>query len=56
MGRFFQMFFGLWSDVISAFDDCVVSVGGYSVSYASLLFAVLGIGLIISVFWRGAKT
>lgn len=46
----------LWSKILGTLNNCVFSWGNLQVSLLAVLFAVLGTGLIISIFWRGART
>lgn len=55
MLRFFQMLGDLWLDLISVFDSHPLTIGDYSVSYTSILFAFLAISIVVTVFWKGSK-
>lgn len=43
-------------DLIGLLNSISFTVNGISVSYGGLLFAFLVVGIVVSVFWKGAKT
>lgn len=43
-------------DLIELLNSISFTVGNISVSYGGLLFAFLVVGIVVSVFWKGAKT
>lgn len=53
---FFALIKNFISSIIGVFDKYPLSIGGYNVSFFSLIFAFLVIGFFISYFWKGAKT
>lgn len=46
----------LWSQILGTLYNCTFMWGSVQVSLLSILVAIIGTGLIISIFWRGAKT
>lgn len=56
MEQFFIMFANLWRRLLGLLDRVQFTVGGYTVSVYSLILAFLVLGIIIGVFWKGAKT
>lgn len=56
MEKFFIMFANLWRSLLGLLDRVKFTVGGYTVSVYSLILAFLVLGIIIGVFWKGAKT
>lgn len=53
---FVTMIKNFWVSIITLFDNYPLIIGGYKVSFFSLIFAFLVIGFAISYFWKGAKT
>lgn len=43
-------------DLIGLLNAVSFSIGNTSVSYGGLIFAFLVVGIVVSVFWKGAKT
>ena len=56
MFDFFILLRDFWGSIIFEFNKRPINIGGYKVSYISLIFAFLVIGFAISYFWKGAKT
>lgn len=56
MIEFFQWFAGLIGDLIRLLARPVFDWNGYNISMLSFAIAMIALGLITSVFWRGAKT
>ena len=56
MTDFFTLLFGFFGDLIDALDSAVFEFFGANVSLAAVIFALLALGLIISIFWKGAQT
>ena len=54
--NFFVMVKDFYVGIFAALDIAVLNVSGIQVTYGSILFVVLVVGMVISVFWRGAKT
>ena len=52
----FVAFKDLIAGYLGLLNNIVFNISGFSVSYGGIVFAVLVVGLVISVFWRGAKT
>lgn len=55
MGTFIGMIADFWKDIIALFDSHPLIIWDYEVSYTSLLFAILVVGFVISIYWKGAK-
>lgn len=56
MGQFFGMVVDLWKSIIKLFDDRPLQIGDYQVSYFAIIFAILVISFVVSMFWKGAKS
>lgn len=56
MTDFFEMFAGWWRSLWGLLDSVTFEVNGMTVSYGGMIFALLATGMVISIFWRGAKT
>lgn len=56
MLQFFNLIKNFWVSIISAFDSRPLQIGNYSVSLFAIIFAFIVIGLVVSVFWRGARS
>lgn len=55
MTQFFKILFGFFGSVIDLLDGVAFELYGVNVTFASVIFALLGISIIISVMWKGAK-
>lgn len=56
MGKFFVMIRDLWIDIFSTLEAVQFEINGMIVSLPALLFAFMVTGIVISVFWKGART
>lgn len=56
MTEFFVMFGNLWKSIIDTLSLCTFEINGFTVSLPAVWFALLVVGLVITVFWKGAKT
>lgn len=56
MVEFFQWFFGFMGQLVSLLARPVFNWNGYDISILAIAVAMLALGLVTSVFWRGAKT
>lgn len=56
MTQFFNMLGGFWKDLLQVLDKFSFDINGFSVSLPSVWFAFMVIGLVVTVFWKGAKT
>lgn len=56
MTAFLQFFSFMWQRIIFLFDSVKFDMFGYDVSLFGILFVLIIIGLLVSVFWKGAKT
>lgn len=56
MIEFFQWFMNLIKDLIGLLARPVFEWNGYGISVLSFAVAMIALGLVTSVFWRGAKT
>lgn len=45
-----------WVDLIGLLNSVQLSVGAINVPLGGLIFAFLVVGIVVSVFWKGAKT
>ena len=45
-----------WVDLIDLLNSIQLTVGAIKVPLGGLIFAFLVVGIVISVFWKGAKT
>lgn len=55
MFDFFVMIKNFWQSIFALFNDHLIEIAGYKISYFSLVFAFLVIGFAVSYFWKGAK-
>lgn len=53
---FFELIKDFFVSIFALFDSYTFTVGNFEVSYFALVFALLVIGMVVSIFWRGAKT
>ena len=56
MGEFFVMIRDLWVDIFATLEAVQFEINGMIVSLPALLFAFMVTGLVIAVFWKGART
>ena len=56
MGEFFVMIRDLWVDIFATLEAVQFEVNGMIVSLPALLFAFMVTGIVIAVFWKGART
>lgn len=56
VGTFFEMLANLWQGIIAVFDSHPIQIWDYKVSVTSIYFAILVVGFVISVYWKGAKS
>ena len=56
MTVFLNFFIGMLEGVISVLKYPEFEMYGYSVRFIDVIIAFFIIGLVISIFWRGAKT
>lgn len=52
----FELIANFWADIWTTFDNVLFDVNGLPVSLGGLLICLLIFGLVLSVFWKGAKT
>lgn len=45
----------LYQVIFNKLDSIVFNVNGINVSYLELLLSIIFMGMIISIFWKGAK-
>lgn len=55
MEQFFELVVDFFVSVWNLFDAVVFTIGGMSVSFSALVFALLVVGIVINVFWKGAR-
>lgn len=53
---FFTLIRDFWVSIIAVFDSRPLQIGNYSVSLFAIIFSFIVIGLVVSVFWRGARS
>lgn len=53
---FFDLVAKLWTDIWTLFDNVIFYINGLPVSLGGILVCLLIFGLVLSVFWKGAKT
>lgn len=46
----------LWQDIFAKLETVQLDIGGMNVSLPAILFAFMVTGIVISVFWKGART
>lgn len=56
MGEIIDFFVTVFKGIINTLNDCVLDIYGISVSLSDLLFALVLFGLVVSVFWKGARS
>lgn len=56
MGEFVRMIALFWRNLLNKLSMYTFEVNGLDVSIAALIFALLVIFLVVSVFWKGART
>lgn len=55
MTDFFQLFVDYCTSIFASLDSVVFSMYGISVTPLSVIFCLLIVAFVISVFWKGAK-
>lgn len=56
MGGFFVLFANFWTSIFGLLMNVPIVIGSVTTSLFFFLFAVLATGMIINIFWGGAKT
>lgn len=56
MGSAFDFFIDKFSDAIQMLDDVKLEIWSFNVSLMDIFVAILITGLVITVFWKGART
>lgn len=56
MDAVFLLLRDLFVALIGQLNSISFKIGNISVSYGGLIFAFLVVGIVVSVFWKGAKT
>lgn len=57
MGEWLKLLTSFWKMIFTEiFDKMILEINGISFSVGGFIVAALIIGLVISVFWKGAKT
>lgn len=56
MLEFFDLVAKFWSDIWTLFDNVIFYILDLPVSLGGILICLLIFGLVLSVFWKGAKT
>lgn len=52
---FFDLFFSFWQGLFNVLSSHKIDAFGVSVSLSSILFTVIVLSMIISIFWKGAQ-
>lgn len=55
IGIIFEFFVNAFHRIIRLLDSIVFSVGGFDVSFWSIIFSFLVLSIITFAFWKGAK-
>lgn len=50
-----KLLFGFIGDIIGVLNDVTFKFYGVTVSFWSIIFVFIVIGMMVSVWWRGAK-
>ena len=52
---FFRLIVQLYTAIFEKFNVTFFELGGYAVSLGSVIFAMIAIYMVVSIYWRGAK-
>lgn len=55
MTGFIKLIVDLYTAVFNKFNMTFFELGGYNVSLGSIIFAMIAIYMVVSIYWRGAK-
>lgn len=55
MYSFFELLGTFFSNIFSVLNTAVFDIGGVVVSLSDILLGFLGLSIIITVFWKGAR-
>lgn len=55
MTDFVVFFSNMMSSLVSVLDSAKFSLYGFDVSIIGIMVAIIVVGLVISVFWKGAR-
>ena len=56
LGAFVDLFVSFFSQLFDFLSSMTFSVYGIPVNYGAVLFAVIVIGFVVSVYWKGARS
>lgn len=56
MLEFVNLISDFWSSVLGLFDRYPIKIGDYEISLIWLIFAFLVVGMVVSYYWKGART
>lgn len=56
MGAAFDFFIDIFSEAIQMIDDVKLEIWNFNVSLMDIFVAIIITGLVITVFWKGART
>ena len=56
MSNFFVLLVNFWKSLFGLLDKVVFEINGVDISLGTLVVSFLLVGLVISVFWKGART
>lgn len=54
--EFFRLIFDMFTKLFNVLNSIVFVINGLRVSFGAMIFAFLVLGLVITVFWKGART
>ena len=50
-----RLIFGFIGDIISVLDTTVFDLYGFRVSFCTIIFTFICVGIVANVWWKGAK-
>lgn len=55
MGDFFILVRDFYVNLFSLLNNTVFDINGYNVSLGAIIFVMLVVSMVVSVFWKGAR-
>lgn len=55
MTAFIDLIVSFYTSIIGLFNSTIIELGGYNVSFGSVIFSFIAIYMVVSLYWRGAK-
>lgn len=55
MTGFIELIVSFYTNIFVLLKSVVINLAGYNVSWGALIFAMIGIYMVVSIYWRGAK-